>query len=311
VWRRCRPPRLLPLDADVRPVSRRFWSSLAGAVLVPVVALGAAACGSSEKTLTLPTVPATTSTTSEATTVAPTTVAPRAGTPTPTTVRSAAKPAGGGSAGGGSSSPAGSAALSPPAAGTYRYTTSGASTFGLTTVPYPAVSTLTVDPPTGTRQHSTRNLRDAAGNGPVLELVLDYRPEGILAEDLKLTVGAQGMTNVQDLRPSSPMLFLAAGAGPGAHQEFDVSGGGSTAHLTVDVERQERVTIGGQGVDTLVVHLAAALPPGEVSGRLDMTASFAPSVRLWVKEHFVTDAVGGGGLFRFHSQYDATLQRLP
>jgi hypothetical protein len=201
--------------------------------------------------------------------------------------------------------------LAPAAAGTYRYTTSGASTFGLTTLPYPAVSTLTVDPPTGTRQHSTRNLRDAAGNGPVLEFLLDYRPDGIFAEDLKLTVGASGMTNVQDLRPTSPALFLPTGAGPGTRQEFDVSGDGSTAHLSVTVERRERVTIAGQGVDTLVVHLVATLPPGDVTGTVNMTAWFAPSVRLWVKEHFVTDAAGGGGLFRFHSQYDATLQRLP
>jgi hypothetical protein len=168
-----------------------------------------------------------------------------------------------------------------------------------------------VDPPVGTRQHSTRDLRDPSGNGPVMELSLDYRRAGVFLEGLRLTTSVSGFSNVQDLRPASPALLLPAGAGPGVRQELDLAGGGSSAHVVVDVQRQERLTIGGQAVDTLVVHLVATLPPGEITGTLDMTAWLAPSVRLWVKERAVTDASAGGGLARFQSRYEATVQHLP
>ena len=294
----------------------------AGAGVVVAVAIGmalvAAACGhgSSDEDAggkVLPTMGSSAETTVFS---APTTtvVAGSAGGPaaSPTSRPAAPGGAAGRAPGRGSSNQVGAgAALAPAPAGTYHYTTTGASTFGLTTVPFPAVSTLTVDPPSGTHQHSTRDLRNAQGAGPLIEYSLDYRPEGIFVEALKLTTSAQGFTNAQDLRPPAPVLLLPTGGGPGNHQEFDVSGGGSTAHLVLDVSRAERVTIAGQSVDTLVMRLTASLPPGDVSGQLDLTAWFSPSSRLFVKEHFVSDATAGGGLFRFHSQYDATLQRSP
>ena len=57
--------------------------------------------------------------------------------------------------------PAGARALAPATPGTYRYDTAGATTFAGTAVAFPAVTTLVVDAPSGTRQRSTRNLRDA------------------------------------------------------------------------------------------------------------------------------------------------------
>lgn len=201
-------------------------------------------------------------------------------------------------------------ALAPAPPGTYRYDTTGMTTVGLGTYPYPAVTTLTVDPPTGTRQHSTRDLRDPAGNGPLLEMVLDYRTEGVFLEQLRLSTTVSGFTNVRDLRPVSPARFVPNDAAPGARHEFDLSGTGGTAHLVVEFVRRERLTIGGRGVDTLVMHLVATLPPGEVTGTLDVTAWLAPSVRFWVKESSSTEALAGG-LVRFQSRYDATLQRLP
>ena len=202
-------------------------------------------------------------------------------------------------------------ALAPAPPGTYRYDTTGTTTLGLTTLPYPAVTTLTVDPPAGNRQHWTRDLRDPSGNGPLLELTLDYRPAGVLLEGLRLTTSVSGFSNVQDFRPPSPAVLLPTGAGPGTHQELDLASAASSAHLVIDVQGRERLTIAGRAVDTLVVHLVATLPPGEITGSLDMTAWLAPSVGLWVKERSVTDASAGGGLARFQSRYDATLQRLP
>jgi hypothetical protein len=181
----------------------------------------------------------------------------------------------------------------------------------LTTTAYPAVSTLVVDAPSGTHQHSTRDLRDAAGNGPVLELSLDYRPDGIYVDAITLTSRFAGVTNSQPLRPPSPALLVPTGAGPGTHLEYDLSSGGAVAHLVIDISGRDTVRIGGRPVDTLVVHMVASLPPGAVTGQVDLTAWLAPSVRLWVKEHFALDAAAADGAIALHSHYDATLQRLP
>ncbi|HJV09398.1 MAG TPA: hypothetical protein VJ653_06940, partial [Acidimicrobiales bacterium] len=76
-----------------------------------------------------------------------------------------------------STAPAGPRALTPATPGTYRYDTAGATTFAGNNVPFPAVTTLVVDAPSGTRQRVTRNLRDAAGSGVATEFTLDYRPD--------------------------------------------------------------------------------------------------------------------------------------
>lgn len=210
--------------------------------------------------------------------------------------------------------PAGSSsapAYAPPAAGTYRYDTVGTTTAALATLEYPAVTTLKVDAASGTRQHSVRNLQDPSGNGPRFDFSLDYRPQGIYVEGLTVAVGFSGVNNSQDLRPPAAQPLLPAGAKPGTHLEYDVSNGPSTAHVVIDVARTERVTIGGRAVDTLVLHVVAKLPGADTNGTVDLTAWFAPSARLWVKERLVLDASAAGGLLKLHSDYAATLQRLP
>lgn len=205
--------------------------------------------------------------------------------------------------------PAGGRALAPATPGTYRYDTAGATTFAGNTVPFPAVTSLVVDAPSGTRQHSTRNLRDAAGNGLQTEFTLDYRPEGVFLVSLRVTTVFSGVSDVRDLRPASPVLLLATGAGPGAHREADLTGT-SPAKLVVDVLREERLTIGGQAVDTLVMRAVVTLGPGDVAGRQELTVNVDRGSRLWVKERSVADASAAGGLFTVHSEYTATMQRL-
>jgi len=284
-------------------VVRGCRAALAALVLVP--ALTACSGSSKTKTASVNTTagPTTTVTTTAPSTTATTVVAGAAGKATPTTKKptgaTTTRPAGTSSA----------PAYPPPAAGLYRYDTAGTTTAPLTNLKYPAVTTLAVDAQSGTRQHSARNLRDGSGNGPLFDFTLDYRPQGIYVEGIKLTVGFSGVTNTQDLRPPTPQPLLPAGARPGTHLEYDVSSGTSTAHVVIDVLRTERVTIGGQGVDTLVMHVVARLPAGDATGIVDLTAWFAPSARLWVKEKFVLDASAGG--FTLHSDYAATLQRLP
>jgi len=92
-------------------------------------------------------------------------------------------------------------ALAPAAPGTYRYDTTGRSTFAGTVVAFPSVTSLVVDPPSGTRQRLARDLRDASGNGLATEFTLDYRPEGVLLVSLRLSAGFGGISDTRELRP--------------------------------------------------------------------------------------------------------------
>lgn len=207
----------------------------------------------------------------------------------------------------GGSNPA--APLRPAAPGTYRYDTSGVAQLGGATVPFPALTTLTVDPPAGDRQHATRDLRDPSRNGPVIESVFDYRSDGVYLTSMKLSVTFLLFAQAEELRPPAPVLLLPTGARPGLHRELDVPTPQSSAHLVLDVVGEERLTIGGQGVDTLVVRLVATLA-GALGAKLELTVWVAPASGVWVKERFVADAASPDGSVRYHADYNATLQRL-
>lgn len=234
----------------------------------------------------------------------PTTTAGR----TTTTGRAAATTTARPSATTATTAPAGARPLTPAAPGSYRYDTSGGSTFAGTVVPFPAVTTLVVDPPSGTRQRLTRNLRDASGSGFATEFTLDFRPEGVLLVALRLTAGSGGVSDTRELRPASPALLLATGARPGAHVEADLTGP-SPAKLVIDVVGEERVTVARNPVDTVVVRATVTLAQGDVTGRQVITLNLDRGSRLWVRERAVLDASAAGGLFTLHSEYTATLQR--
>lgn len=281
------------------------------AAAVATACLALAACGGGEEQVprleAAPTTAPPTTTGPEATTTvapsaagAPTTrpAAATGGTARPTTPVAPPAPP-----------PAAAPATGPPPAGVYRYDTSGSSTFGLGPIPFPAVTTLMVDSATGTRQRSVRDLRDPAGAGDLGESVFDYRADGVHLVSLRLTTRVAGTSDVRELRPPAPVLFLPTTARPGAHYEFDIpANAGAPAHVVVDVVREEQVTVGGQAVGALVIRAATTLPPGPVSGRQELTVWFDRGSRLIVKERQVTDATAG--LLTFHSEYDATLQRL-
>ena len=56
--------------------------------------------------------------------------------------------------------------------------------------------------------------------------------------------------------------------------------------------------------------MVATLPPGDVTGRQELTLNVDRASGLWVRERSVTEASAGGGLVQLRSQYEATLQRL-
>lgn len=288
------------------------------ALLVLLAACGDGSAGSdavresagqvSTEATTTSTVAADTTTTAAAAAGPTTTAAPGARTTT-TRARATTTTARAAAATTTSTAPAGARPLTPAAPGTYRFDTAGATTFGASTIPFPGVTTLVVDPPSGTTQRSTRDMMDAAGNGLRTEFVFDYRPAGVYLVSLKFTVGLAGVTEVRDLRPATPRLLLATGEGPGARREANLTGT-SPARLTLDLLREERVTVAGQAVDTLAIKAVVTLPPGDISGRLEMTLNLDRGSRLWVRESAVADATAGGGLFSAHSEATSNLQRL-
>ena len=219
-----------------------------------------------------------------------------------------------GTAGGPGATPSGSSASSTPPRpllpGTYRYDTSGQSTVsgGATgTTSYPPVTTLVADPPQGARQHLTRDLRDAHGNGTVVETTETFEPDGVHLDDLKTTTTSAGISQQQAFQPSPAPLVLPTGAHPGTHLQFTMSNSTITAKVTIDVVGTQQLVVGGTVVDALVVRTVTDLS-GEVTGRTASDASVVPDHDLTVKEHVVAD--GQVGLDSFHSDYTATAQRL-
>ncbi len=292
----------------------RFRSSAAATAAVVLLAVTATACGGGDDDVrttassssstsivdastTVPTTPGEPTTTVDATPA--TTVAG----PAPTSPPATAPPA---------TAPPGPVALSPAAPGLYRYTTSGASTLNGAVIPFPPVTTNLVDAAVGNRQHATRDLR-SGGNGPVTEYTFEYRPDGVYLVALRLTTTYGGQSDVRDLTPPAPLLFLATGAAPGASSVLDIPvPTGGTARVVVDVLGTEAVTIGGRAIDTLVVRSVATLPPGTVTGTQSLTVNLDRASRLWVKERGVADASAtvSGFPVTVHSEYSATIQSL-
>lgn len=203
----------------------------------------------------------------------------------------------------------GAAVITPPSPGRYSYTTTGSSTLGTTVTPFPGVTTLAVDPPTGTTQHSIRNLKDANGMGSSTDYVLDYRADGVYLVRATVNFTSGALTNDIPLNPAAPVMFIPTGATAGTHLEVDlpVTGTGP-ARLVIDVLREEAVSVGGQSVNAIVVRGVVTLPPGSVTGTQDLTLWFDRQSRLVVKESSRTDASALGGLARFTSSHEATLQ---
>lgn len=193
------------------------------------------------------------------------------------------------------------APLGPAAAGTYLYDTTGQTTLGGSTSPYPAVTTLVIDAPAGNRQHGVRDLRDTGRNGPLFDSVFEYRTDGLYLVSFRATVGVLLFSDSEELAAPAPVLMLPTGAAPGYHRDIDLpTASGGVAHLAIDVVREEKV----KAVDTRVLHILATLP-GAYNAHLDLTIWLGPS-SLWVREHVVADATAIGIAFR--TEYDATLR---
>jgi hypothetical protein len=203
--------------------------------------------------------------------------------------------------------PPGATPGKPAAPGTYKYNTDGTSSFGATTSTPPPVTTLVIDPPAGTRQHTTRDARDSSGNGSLTETTLDYQPSGVLLVELKITTKAFGFTDVQHFVANPPAIVVPTGAKPGDHIELDASGTGTNVHVVIDFQRRETMTIGGQAVDTLVAHQTATLS-GKITGTQTTDSWAALKYSLIVRDHSVGNVTVYGS--KSHSDVTSQLQQL-
>lgn len=282
------------------------------AVLAAVAAMILAACGGGggKKTAAKGT---TTSVEETTTTVASSsTTAAGAGGATATT-KPGQKPAstGGAKVNGQSPSsytpPPGATPAKPAAPGTYHYDTSGSSKFGTQTSSPPPVTNLVVDAPAGTRQHSSLDARDSTGNGSITETTLDFQPQGVFLVELHIKTKAGIASDDTDLVANPPAMIAPTGVKPGQSVEFDISGSGVTAHVKIDFVRTEKLTIGGQSVDTLVAHQTATLS-GKISGTQNSDIWTSPQNSLQVKDHTVADLTAYG--VQAHSDTTSTLQKL-
>ena len=198
----------------------------------------------------------------------------------------------------------------PIAPGTYRYDTSGSSSAsgGATgSSPFPAVTTLTADPPSGSRQHTRRDLRDAHGNGPSTGEVLDYRPDGIHLVELKVTTVEAGITYQEQFDPTPPPLVLPARPKVGDHLQFTMANPTTTAKVSIDVTGTSTVAVNGTPESCIAVRTLTTLS-GEVSGTTTQDSCVHASDNLNLHEHVTAN--GQMGLTDFKTDYTATLQSL-
>jgi hypothetical protein len=218
-----------------------------------------------------------------------------------------------GTAGAGSSTaapaPGSTGPATPLATGTYRYDTTGSSqSSGGASRPMPALTSLKADPASGASQHTTRDLRDANGQGQTIETVLVYQPDGVHLSSIKVTtVVGGGITDVRDLHADPPPLIARTNGAFGDRYEFTLTGSGTTFHGVITIQRTERLVIGGQPVNTAVARLHIDFS-GAVTGTQDSTAWVDPAHLLNVKEQVTSDAHAGA--LSTHTEYTATLQHL-
>ena len=273
------------------------------AILAAVAAVLLAACGGGGSAKKTAASGSTTSSIDTSTTIpgSTTTTAAAAGSATTTKTTVKAAPSGGATVNGKPANnytpPAGATPAKPTIPGTYTYDNQGNTGFGAP----PATSPLIVDPPQGTRQHSTND----QGSSGKTETTLDYQNDGVRLVEIKITNGSTTF----DFVGNPPPLAAPTGVQPGQSVEFDLASSppGTNIHVHIDFVRTETITIGGQPVNTMVIHQVGTLS-GKLTGTQTQDAWVSQQYDLFVKSHGVADVKYSG--FSIHSDVTSTLEKL-
>jgi hypothetical protein len=282
---------------------------------VAVATLLLAACGGGGSKKTAASNGSTTSSLDTSTTVADTstTAAAAGGAGATTKTTKKAGTAGGatvnGQPAGNYTPPAGATPAKPSTPGTYHYDTSGSSTLGTQSSSPPPVTPLIVDPPNGTQQHSLRDERTPDGKGSTSETWLDFKPEGVYLDEIKVVSSSPFGAQTIDFKANPPALAAPTGVKPGQSVEFDLSDPsyGANIHVKIDFVRMETITIGGQQTNTMVIHQVGTIS-GKITGTQTSDSWVSPQADLFVKDHTIADITAYG--VKAHSDITSTLQKL-
>jgi hypothetical protein len=276
------------------------------AVFAAVAALVLAACGGGGGSKKTAASGSTTSSEDTSTSVAgsSTTAAGAAGATATTKAPSKTATTSGAKVNGQSSSnytpPAGATPAKPAPVGKYTYDNQPGPSGNTLGAP-PATSTLTVDPPQGTQQTSTNDF----GSGNQSKTTLDFRPDGVHLVEISVKQSGQTL----DFVGNPPPLAAPTGVQPGQSVDFDLSSNppGTNIHVHIDFVRMETITIGGQPVNTMVIHQVGTLS-GQYAGTQTQDVWVAPQYDLFAKSHQVSDVKFGA--FSAHSDVTSTLEKL-
>jgi hypothetical protein len=143
------------------------------------------------------------------------------------------------------------------------------------------------------------------GSGGKTETTLDYLTDGVHLVEIKVTNGSTTF----DFVGNPPPLAAPTGVQPGQSVDFDLASNppGTNIHVHIDFVRMETITIGGQPVNTMVIHQVGTLS-GKLTGTQTQDAWVAPQYDLFVKSHGVADVKYGA--FNIHSDVTSTLEKL-
>ncbi len=205
-------------------------------------------------------------------------------------------------------SPSTTAARSAPAPGltfatpgTYRYATTGSFTSTLTgTQSRTGQKTLTVDPPSGSDQHSV-----LGGLGQTTDQVL--RLDGGSAYLVSLHLTDTGVD--KEVRPSPPALAVPGDAAPGRTWSWRAmsTDGKTVVDSSFTAVRTEDVSVGAERVPALVVEVVLALS-GDIMSTSRQTLWLSAGHRIVLRQDESTN--GRFGLFTFSSTSTDSLLSL-
>ena len=174
--------------------------------------------------------------------------------------------------------------------GRYTYDSHGTAKSPFGTKNLDGTATLTVDQPSGGRQHQA-----LSGQDSTQEQVLVAAADGYRLSELKIST--QGFS--EDFRSDQPVLLLPAAPTAGQTWSWQMTStdGKYTIHTTSKIVGTEQQTVGGSGVRT--VHMTSSI---HVSGdAIELTGTqddwFSTAAALVVKEHAVMHGTGYGQTF--------------
>jgi hypothetical protein len=200
---------------------------------------------------------------------------------------------------------------SPPPSGTYHYDTSGGAAGEMLGIrrswQYDPHSTLVVEPRSGGKQRSVRDVSDSNGNGLVTEHFVEFTPDGVRLHAMHITTTFDAVTDQRQLQPDTVTIIQPTGQEPGDTTTFTMRGTGTVAEVTVDALRSEPMEVGSRTVTALLVRTDMTFT-GEVEGRSVFETWYLPEHQLILAEQVVTDVQAGSD--RLRSEFTAQLTDL-